>query len=83
MVSEPEPGRVLVEKQTDGSVVTTFTITLLGDNRSRVTITTDYEASGAMGFFETLMVPRVLRGVYEKELRQLEQFVVQSVTTTV
>lgn len=85
LITEPEPGRVLLEKQTNGSIVTTFIVTPEGGNQARVTITTDYEASGVAGFMEKLMAPAVLRGVYEKELRQLEQFVMgkaPALTTT-
>src|SRR5829696_5459319 len=39
-VTEPEPGRVLVESDAAGAVVTTFTVDPLSDRRSRVTIAT-------------------------------------------
>lgn len=66
-VSEPEPGRVLAERDVDGGAVTTFTVEPLGDSRSAVTIAT--ELSGNM--LEKLMVPPMLRKIYAEELALL------------
>jgi Polyketide cyclase / dehydrase and lipid transport len=77
-VSEPEPGRVLVESDTLSTEVTTFTVTPLNDNRSTVKITTDMDASpGIRGFFEKMMAPRILKGMYDKELKQINDVAVQ------
>jgi hypothetical protein len=44
IVSEPEPGRVLVESDTDGYSVTTFTVDPINAGRgSMLTITTDFK----------------------------------------
>lgn len=75
-ISEPQPGRVLQEADETGDVVTTFTVEpLAGGKRSRVTITTETRASpGLRGLVERLVSPRVLRGLYRRELRQLEEY---------
>lgn len=73
-VAEPEPGRVLTESDTESSLVTTFTVDPEGD-RSRVQISTTWEgAKGIGGFFERTFAPRVLRRVYEDELRRLNEY---------
>lgn len=77
IVSEPEPGRVLMESQRDGSVVTKFIVEPLnGGSQSRVTISTDIQSSpGVAGMIERFMVPLFNRYFYTKELRQLEAYV--------
>lgn len=72
-VSEPEPGRRLVESDTRSTAVTTFTFTPLDDGRrSRLTIATEWQGGGGVGgFFERTFAPRALRGIYQDELRHI------------
>jgi uncharacterized protein YndB with AHSA1/START domain len=73
-VSEPEPGRVLVESDTSSSLVTKFTVTPGGDS-SRVEISTTWDGAGGVGgFFERMFAPRVMRSIYVDELEQLDAF---------
>ena len=73
-VAEPEPGRVLTESDMNSSLVTTFTVTPEGGS-SRVTISTTWEGAGGIGgFFERLFAPRVMRKIYEDELRRLNEY---------
>src|SRR6476469_8995545 len=44
-VAEPEPGRVLKEHDLDSDLVTTFTLTPLGENQTRVQIATEQSPS--------------------------------------
>jgi len=69
VVSEPEPGRVLVERNDDGTV-TTFTVEPVANGRSaRVTIATELAGGrGIRGVVEQWLTPRLLRPVYVKEL---------------
>ena len=78
-VSEPEPGRVLVEADRAAGVTTTFTIEPLnGGARSRVTIATDVRASpGFKGMLEKLFNPPVTRRIFRQELRQLADYMRQ------
>jgi hypothetical protein len=73
-VTEPEPGRVLVETDPDGEVVTTFTVDPADDGRrARVAISTDLDVGGpVLGWLRRRMMTRFLRPVYERELAQLE-----------
>lgn len=74
-ISEPEPGRVLVERVFDeGGTVTTFTVEPAG-GQSRVTITTELSAAkGVRGWAERLMAGALLRRVYAREFELLEGF---------
>jgi hypothetical protein len=73
-VSEPEPGRVLVEKDRGSSLVTTFTVTPDGAG-CRVRITTTWQGAGGVGgFFERTFAPKVLRKLYADELSRLDAY---------
>lgn len=75
-VSEPEPGRVLVEQDIDAAqnVTTTFTVTPLDDGkRSQVEICTTMNASpGLKGLIERLVLPMANPPIYRQELKLLE-----------
>lgn len=75
-VTEPEPGRVLAETDIDSGLVTTFTVTPTNDGtHARVRIATDWETSpGLAGIIEKLLTPMVMRRIYAKELRQLDEY---------
>ena len=75
-VSEPEPGRVIVEQDIDSpqNFVTTFTITPVEQGqKSQVEIATTLNASpGLVGIIEQMMMPRAITPIYRKELKLLE-----------
>lgn len=75
-VSEPEPGRVLVEQDIEPgqNVTTTFTVTPLENGeKSQVEICTTLDASpGLRGLAERLLVPLTNPPIYRKELKLLE-----------
>jgi hypothetical protein len=77
VVSEPEPGRVLVETDIQAGVVTSFTVDPLGDgNQSRVTIATQSRLSpGIQGVLERLINPLIVGRIYKQELEHLDQYV--------
>ena len=73
-ITEPEPGRVLVETDLDKRAVTTFTVDSLGGRRSLVTISTELPIRpGVLGAIERAMTRRFLRKVYAAELAQLDE----------
>ncbi len=73
-ITEPEPGRVLVESDMNSSLVTTFTVAR-ADDESHVTISTTWDGAGGVGgVFERLFAPRVMRGIYEDELGRLNDY---------
>lgn len=75
VITEPEPGRVLVETVFDpGGVVTTFLVEPSGQD-SRVTITTEMSAAGGLpGLAERVVTTALLRRVYAQELELLDRF---------
>lgn len=74
VVSEPEPGRVLVETDRNSSLVTTFTVTPTGGNCSVEIRTTWNGATGIGGFFERTFAPGALRKIYAEELAKLAAY---------
>jgi hypothetical protein len=75
-VSEPSPGRTLVETDTESSLVTTFTVDPRGE-KSLVNISTNWDGAGGIGgFFERTFAPRALHRLYLDELDRLNTYAV-------
>ena len=74
-VTEPEPGRALVQTDTNGSgLVTTFTVTPQGE-QARVNITSRFDGeTGVAGVVERIIAPRRLHRVYAEELARLDAY---------
>lgn len=73
-VTEPAPGRTLVEADTGSSLVTTFNVDPRGD-KSLVRITTNWDGAGGIGgFFERTFAPRALHSVYTDALERLNAY---------
>jgi len=72
-ISEPEPGRVLVEKDLAERAVTTFIVdSQNGGKSANVTITTEMKTrDGILGAIERFITSRFLKKVYIQELKQL------------
>ena len=72
-VTEPEPGRVLVETYFDTKTVTTFTVEPQGDgSHCRVTFATHMAIrSGLAGLLERFFITRFLRKTYRREMKNL------------
>ena len=70
-VTEPEPGRVLVETEEAKGIVTRFIVEPLGATETRVTFETEYPTRGVRGWLESLVAPGYLRKVYAAELGRL------------
>jgi hypothetical protein len=85
VVTEPDPGRVLVETDTGGDgPVTTFTVEPTGGG-AHVNIHTELTAAGGpLGVLERFVLKRILRRVFRCELEQLGRVAVErtSVRTT-
>lgn len=75
-VSEPEPGRRMVEADPDVGVQTTFLVESRdGGHHSQVTITIDTKASpGLSGLVERLILPPYTRRILRKELQLLVDY---------
>jgi hypothetical protein len=72
-VSEPSPGGILVERDRNSSLVTTWTLTPSSDGASTgVKLSTPWQGSeGIGGFFERAFAPRGLRRIYQDILGRL------------
>lgn len=75
-VTEPEPGRTLVQTDTGGSgLVRTFTVTPNGE-QALVNITSRFDGeTGIAGLVEGIVAPRRLHRIYVKELTRLNAYV--------
>jgi hypothetical protein len=72
-ITEPEPGRVLVETDPQAGAVTTFTVEPREAGGAFVTIETQTPVrAGLAGKIEGWLAERLLRPVYAQELRRLE-----------
>jgi len=79
VVSEPEPGRVLVESNISATMppsVTTFTVEpLAGGTQARVTIQTQSQSrDGLAGIIERFVSRRFLQRIYAQELALLAAY---------
>lgn len=75
-VSEPEPGRVLIEQDIDSAhnTITTFTVTPLEQGqKTHVEIShVELASPGLQGFIESLVSPGIMTAVLREELKLLE-----------
>ena len=78
-VEEPEPGRVLVERDLGREMATTFTVSPT-DAGARVRIETTWTGRGVRGVVEHLVAPRLLRPMYAEELSRLDRYAQDQVT---
>jgi len=75
-ITEPEPGRVLVEAndEASGGAVTTFTVDPINEGKqTRATITTELRPTTRLVRLERVFTSWVLRKVYAEELKLLAQ----------
>lgn len=73
-VSEPVPGRELVETDVESGAATRFLVEPADEGRaSRVTFETHWRRDGLTGWLERWLAPPYLRGVYRAELALLDQ----------
>jgi uncharacterized protein YndB with AHSA1/START domain len=73
-ITEPEPGRTLVESDANSSLVNAFTVESQGD-KALVRISTSWDgAAGIGGFFERTFAPRALRRMFLDELERLNAY---------
>jgi hypothetical protein len=73
-VSEPTRGGLLIERDQNSSLETTFSLVpVLGGQQTRVTIATEWQGGkGVGGFMERTFAPLAMRRIYNKELDRLE-----------
>jgi hypothetical protein len=73
-ISEPEPGRVLVETVEGQDIVTTFRVEPMGASSAQVTISTTMRARrGIAGTLEAAFIRSFLARVYRDELALIDR----------
>lgn len=73
VVSEPEPGRKLVETYPESGMVTSFLVEPRGSDSCELTIATEWEPRGLSGLIERLLVPPLLRKIYREEIGNISR----------
>ena len=78
-ITEPEPGRVLVEDTPATGLRTVFTVDPVADGlQSRVTFDTDYPVDqGISGMIQRFIIPVLLGMMYREEMENLNRFAQQ------
>ena len=79
-VSEPEPGRVILEKDDDERLVTHFIMDPVENGKkTNVTLRTKAQTSGGLkGLFERMMMPSILRTMYKQELTNVGEYIAKN-----
>jgi len=74
LITEPEPGRTLVERYVETGAVTTFTVDSLALDRSRLTIATTLRGeAGIFARVQLFLMRRFLRRVYAAQLELIDR----------
>lgn len=68
VITEPEPGRVLVESYPETGAVTTFTVTPLGEDLCQVQISSEWTAGWLKALIEGQMAKWLIEPLYREEL---------------
>ncbi|MGW4893796.1 SRPBCC family protein [Kitasatospora sp. NPDC004240] len=70
-VSAPSPDQ-LVEKDANSSMVITWTVSAVGEGRSRATVSATWQGAGGIGgFFERTFAPKGLNRIHDEVLSRL------------
>ncbi len=75
VVSEPEPGRRLVETYPESGMVTSFILSPRTGDSCELTIATEWQPRGLAGLLERLVVPPLLRKIYREEIGNIARAV--------
>jgi len=75
IISEPEPGRVMVENENSSGTVTTFTVIPIDAATSQTTIASEFKLHAApISWIEPLLLNRAIPPIYAKELQLLDDY---------
>jgi polyketide cyclase/dehydrase/lipid transport protein len=79
VVTEPAPGRVLIEATTDGKAMTSFTVEPLDAGRAtRLTVATDLALpEGFLLPLQRWVTASILKGIYRREMKLLADYLAQ------
>jgi hypothetical protein len=76
IISEPEPGHVLMESDVDGSTVTRFIVESLASDGTNLTISTQFRTGhdGFAGKIERWLTVMMLKRIYRLELANIAAY---------
>ncbi len=77
IISEPEPGRIVQERDEAAGVTTTWRLAPIeGSERCRIELTSEFRSKpGIAGMLERLIVKPVIRSIYRRELYNMNEYV--------
>lgn len=75
-ITEPEPGRIVQERDETADVTTTWMLTPVeGGNRCLIQLTSKFRSKpGFAGIVERLIIPPVIRSIYRRELDNINEY---------
>lgn len=75
-IAEPEPGRVIEERDDRAGITTTWTLTPLEDGRRcLLQLMSEFPRKpGFAGLMERLFTPPVIRSIYKQELHNIQEY---------
>lgn len=75
-IAEPEPGRIIVERDEQAGITTTWKLTPLEDGRRcLLQLTSEFPSKpGFAGWMERLVTPPVIRSIYRQELHNIHEY---------
>jgi len=77
-ITEPEPGRTLVETDLETRITTRFAVHSTAERQAHVIVATEWTSPGMRGWFERLLAPGFLRRVYAETLDNLARLATSS-----
>jgi Polyketide cyclase / dehydrase and lipid transport. len=85
LISEPEPGRVLVEQETTSTLRTTFTVTPTDDpQQAHIQIATHWIPSrNPFKIAEQVLYPVIMRDMYTRSFQLIAQYVAEKRQKTI
>lgn len=78
-ITEPEPGRIVQERDKAAGVTTTWKLTPNeGRDRCLIQLTTEFRSKpGIAGALERLITPPVIRSIYRQELNNINKYLTE------
>lgn len=73
LITEPEPGRVLVESYPAKEMVTRFVVDPVTPEACTLTIETEWQPRGISGVFERMFAPPMLRRIFREEIGNIRK----------
>lgn len=76
VLTEPEPGRVVLERDEKAGITTTWKLTPIeGSDRCLIELTSEFQSKpGIAGMLERLIFKPVIRSIYRQELDNINEY---------